>query len=412
MARKKELRSDVMGNTGFIDLSNWVNKLNGSVSAENLTVSEAMQVSTFAACINFICDFASVLPIKLYKIQYKKDKRIVNEITEDSRLCLLNSDTGDLLNPLQLKRAAIFDYLTVGNSYIYINRTGNKINSLHYVDAGCISPLINTDPIMKQAKIMVQGRKYEPWDFIIAARKTKNGVTGTGFVKDQSQLLASAFNTLLFENKLVASGGNKRGFLQTDSKVQDSILDKIRQGWKRLYSGNNDVVVLNSGVKFQEISETSVEMQLDERKKSNGIAICESMGVPYKIFEGGANDDEFQRAIQTAVMPAVMALQSAINKSLLLESEKNTIFFEFDLNELNKGNLLKRYQAYKIALDAGYMTTDEVRELENMQPLGLDWVRLKLSDVFYNPETKEIYTPNTNNFVELKGGVMDNGNAN
>lgn len=405
MARKKrKIRADT-GN-GLIDLNNLSTSLRGSVSAETLTLADAMQVPAFEACVNLICDMAAVLPVRLYE----NVNGIINEINDDPRLDLLNYETGDLLNPMQLKRAAVFDYLTAGNSYIFLEKNGNKINSLRYVKAENVSVLINSDPIFKEAYIYVNGHRYNNWDFVISARKTKNGMTGIGILQDKSQLLAASYNTLLFENRLIAGGGNKRGYLQTESKVSDSILDKIRRGWKKLYDGTNDVVVLNSGVKFQEISETSVEMQLDERKKTNDMAICEALGVPYKIFSGSVSDDDLQQAIQTAVMPAVMALQAAINKSMLLESEKPTMFFEFDLNELNKGNLLKRYQAYKIALESGFITTDEVRELENLQPLGLNWVRMKLSDVFYNPESKEIYTPNTNSFADLEGGGQSNGN--
>ena len=56
----------------------------------------------------------------------------------------------------------------------------------------------------------------------------------------------------------------------------------------------------------------------------------------------------------------------------------------------------ERFDAYKTALDANFMQIDEVRYAEDLEPLGLSWVKLGLQDVLYDPKTKRIYTPNTN----------------
>jgi hypothetical protein len=44
---------------------------------------------------------------------------------------------------------------------------------------------------------------------------------------------------------------------------------------------------------------------------------------------------------------------------------------------------------------------DEIRSKENLEPLGLDFIKLGLADVLYNPTTKEIYTPNTNAITKM-----------
>ena len=56
----------------------------------------------------------------------------------------------------------------------------------------------------------------------------------------------------------------------------------------------------------------------------------------------------------------------------------------------------ERFEAYKAALESNFMQIDEVRFAEDMEPLGLSWIRLGLQDVLYDPKTKTIYTPNTN----------------
>ena len=89
------------------------------------------------------------------------------------------------------------------------------------------------------------------------------------------------------------------------------------------------------------------------------------------------------------------AIQCALNKDFLLEKEKGSLYFAFDTKELLKGDMKSRFDAYKTALDANFMQIDEVRFAEDMEPLGLNWIRIGLDDVLYDPKTGSIYTPNT-----------------
>ena len=97
-----------------------------------------------------------------------------------------------------------------------------------------------------------------------------------------------------------------------------------------------------------------------------------------------------------------------------MESEKpgqskEPLYFSFDTKELLKGGLLSRYQAYKTALDGNFLQIDEVRYMEDKPPLGLNFVKLGLQDVLYEPETNTVYTPNTNKTTDIKQFPMVGG---
>ena len=76
----------------------------------------------------------------------------------------------------------------------------------------------------------------------------------------------------------------------------------------------------------------------------------------------------------------------------------------FDTKEITKGDIKTRFEAYKTALESNLMQIDEVRYLENLEPLGLNFIKLGLQDVLFNPQTREIYTPNTNQTTLVEGG--------
>ena len=74
----------------------------------------------------------------------------------------------------------------------------------------------------------------------------------------------------------------------------------------------------------------------------------------------------------------------------------------FDKKEISKRDIKTRVEAYKTGLESNLMQIDEIRYLENLEPLGLNFVKLGLQDVLFIPVTKEVYTPNTNQITNIE----------
>ncbi len=389
--RKLYKRSDETA----ITLEEFLKGTKGEVSKE-----EALNIPSLASCVNFISSTIAMLPIELKR--YKDN----STVTDDRRVWLLNNVTGDTLDAFQMRQAWVNDMLLDGEGYIYINYNRNRVESLHYVPASKVSVLENTDPIFKSYDIRVNGVLYRDFEFLKLARNTQNGVFGKGIIEENNDILSVAYNTIQFENNLVRGGG-KKGFLSADKKVDDTTIKKIKAAWNRFYSRNSEnVIFLNSGIKFTEAALSSVEMQLKENKESNAAEICKILNLSSKIIDGTCSDEEYNNGIKTAVLPVIKAIETALNKDLLLESEYRSLYFAVDTKSLLKGDMKKRYEAYEIAINKNFLQIDEVREAEGKPPLGLDFVKIGLQDVLFYPETGEVYTPNTKQLADLKGGEI------
>ena len=359
----------------------------------------ALNIPAVSACVDFICGKIAELPIKLFKDSLDGKTQ---EITDDNRVRLLNDVTGDLLDPYQMKAAVVRDYLLSGTGYIYPERYRNKTVSLRYIDTNRVSAVKNSDPIFKVAKYIVGDRTFVDDEIIRICRNSRDGVKGVGIIDEHSELLSAAYKEIVYERYLVETGGNKKGFLQTEKTVSPDVVRQIKSDWEKLYSGSGSgIVVLNNGLKFTESSNTSVEMQLNENKTKNNELICQMFGLSSKVVSGTASDDEYVTAIKTAVMPICAAFQAALNKDLLLPSEREEYYFAFDMKQLLKGDILKRYQAYQIALQSRFMQPNEVRYEEDLEPYEYDFITLGLSDVLLDLKNKTIYTPNTNKTVKF-----------
>lgn len=376
--------------------------LRAILSDECITKEQAMNVPAFAACVNLIADTISTIPIRLYK----KNGQTVEEVESDPRIFLLNNETGDTLDGSQFKRAIVYDYLTGKGGYAFINRSGNRIKSIHYVEESEISFVYNVDPIFKDYDIMVQGTKYMPFEFLKVLRNTDNGRSGKSIIEENGEVVSVAYYSLKYEKNLVKTGGNKKGFIKSPKKLAQAAIDALKRAWRNMYQNNTEnVVVLNEGLEFQEASNTSVEMQLNENKKVNSDEICKIFNIPPPMINGGATDQDKTNFVQYCLNKILKEMECALNRDLLLESEKGSYYFSADTSELTKGDIEKRFRAYEIAGKNGFLQIDEIRRKENLPALGLDFVRLGLQDVLYDPKSKQFYMPNMN----ATGGLGDTG---
>ena len=381
--------------------------LEARVNSDSITEIEAMQIPSFSGCVSLISNTIAMLPIKLYREEDKK----VEEVEGDFRVKLLNDETGDTLDGFQFKKALIQDYLIHGAGYAYIlkNKKRDPI-ALHYVDYKNVSIMNNNDPIFKDYDIYVHGKKYMSHEFLKITRNSKDGITGKGIVAENSSILAVAYNTLKYENMIVKTGGNKKGFLKSAKRLSEEAMVALKAAWNNLYQNNAEkVIILNEGLEFQEASKTSVEMQLNENKGTNAMEICKICNTPPEMFYGTFSESVDNKFTRYAILPILEAAKIALNKVLLKESEKGSFYFDFDTDERFKGDIEKRFKAYEIAVKNGFMQIDEIRYKENLNPLGLKFIKLGLQDVLYNPETGEIYTPNTNRSVNMEDLKIEKG---
>lgn len=366
--------------------------LKALIEGEVIGRNEAMTLPAVFKAVDFICGTIAMIPIKLYEITEEKKVREI----EDPRVSLLNDDTKDTLDGVQFKKAIIEDYLLDKGGYAYICKVRNTVKSLNYVDPNKIIIYQNEDPIFKSYYFTVNDKEYHDYDFLKLLRNTKNGCSGTGVIQQVSKAIETAYQTMLYQLVLLKTGGNKKGFLKSENGLTQEAIDKLKEAWKKLYSNNeSNVVVLNKGLDFKESSSSSVEMQLNESKNTLN-----------KEIEGIFHiKDNYSDTFKEAILPIISSFECALNRNLLLEKEKKTRYFAFDLKEALKGTLKERFEAYKIAKETGWITLNEIRFLEDYNSIdGLDIVAMSLGNVIYDTKEKKFYTPNTDSEKKIGEG--------
>ena len=212
---KREKREEVMNEEKVEDLL-----LQALLKGSTVDRTTAMSLPVIAGCVDLICNTFAMIPFKLYKETVKDGKRSTEEIV-DNRVRLINEDTTDTLDGFQFKKAICEDYLMGKGGYAYIKKNGNTFVGLFYVEDSKITIQKNTDAIYKSFNIMVDGSSYNNYEFLKLLRNTKDGASGKGLTEEISQALQTASRRLKYEYDLTATGGSRKGFLQSQKHLDE-----------------------------------------------------------------------------------------------------------------------------------------------------------------------------------------------
>ncbi len=389
---KEEQTSNVQETTSTADVL-----LQTLLKSETINKNKALSIPAVSSAVDRISNLVAMLPVKLYKKEKDGDNKYkVVEVLNDPRTKLLNQDTKDTLDTFQLKKAIARDYLMEKGAYVFIEKNLNEFKSIRYVEPDNIQILKNYDPIFRDIKYEINGQQYETYNFLTILRNTTDGATGKSIVNEISKSLETSFTTIMYELGLVKKGGGKKGFLSSKRRIGDEEMKKLKRAWDSYYGKEGieeNVVILNDGIEFKEGASSTVELQMNERKKS----LKEDINDVFHI------SSKYDETIKDAVMPIISAIESALNRNFLLESEKEVFYFAFDTKKITRGSLKERYEAYKIASDTGWLGTNEIRSEEDYDAIdGFDVIKLNLGNVLYDTKSKTFYTPNTGEVLDVQ----------
>jgi len=402
--KTEEIRADTKDAalTPAIDSAELLKALMGNTT---LTREEALQIPVVKGCVRILSEIVAELPLKIYR---KNIDGKVEEIKNDYRRYLLNVDPGDTLTASQFWRAIITDYYVGKGGYAYLNRSGNHIESIHYVEDHYVNIIKSIDPIFKDFRLNVAGMPYEPWDFFMLLRNTRDGSSGVPIQEECSVPLAAAYYSMKMESISARKGGMKKGFLTSERPLTPEQIADLKASWKKLFEDNSEnMMVLNKGLDYRDAQHNAREMQMDEQRNTSMKEDAMLLGVVSSILSGNMTDKDEAIFIKYGLTPLLSDIEASLDRCLLLESERNTCYWAFDTKELTRASIKERFEAYEVAQRANIMQLDEIRKQEDLEPLGMNFIQLGLDTVLYDPKTKRVYTPNTGQTKDMKEEVIE-----
>ena len=173
--------------------------------------------------------------------------------------------------------------------------------------------------------------------------------------------------------KFFANGAAPSGVLEHPGTIKDP--SRVRESWQSTFGGSanaNKVAVLEEGMKYTPISISPNEAQFLETRKFQIDEIARIFRVPPHMV-GDLEKSSFSNIEQQSLEfvkytldPWVARWEQAMVRALLTQEEKKTYFFKFNVDGLLRGDYQSRMNGYATARQNGWMSANDIRELENL----------------------------------------------
>ena len=174
-----------------------------------------------------------------------------------------------------------------------------------------------------------------------------------------------------------ANSSRPSGVLEHPAKLSEDASKRFRQGWDGMYSGSNNVgktAILEEGMKWSSLSIPHSDAQWLEARQYALQDIARIYRVPPHMIGDlsratYSNIESQQIAyIQQTLLPWLRRWEQEINKKLI-GSDDRSVYGEFLVEEMMRGNTIDRFAAYRTARESGWLSVNEIRRRENMNPI-------------------------------------------
>lgn len=380
---------------------------------------DVLKIPTVQSILELICGTIAPLPIYLYK---EEDDGSIMKVTGDYREYLLNSEPNEYQNAYNFKKQWVKDYLLYGSSYTYMEKEGNDIIGLYTFPTKnitvkkykkCGYKISNADIIYDDKD--ADSELYKPHELIFILKDSLDGLTSRGalyYGQDLFKMMASEED---YKQSLLNNGALPLGILKTQGRLNDSVINRLRESWSKLYSGVSNAyktVVLEEGLEYSALALNPKDLMLDTTKDSNISDLCRLFNIPEPLVSSASNkygsiEQNNIHYLQYTLTPIISSIESGLNKHALLEDEKeNGYFFAFDISEIVRSTEKEKYDTLNTALNSGVISINEARYKLNLPPIKDDIMKWNLGAVLYYPSTGEMKIPNTG--VGIEGANKEN----
>lgn len=348
----------------------------------DLTPLSSMRASAVFACVRILSDSIAQIPLHLYERVGANGKQRATKHDVYKTINWKPNTEQTHFEFMKLMQAWLCLY---GNAYAYIDRTEGDV-SLLPIHPGVVEPKRGDDgriAYLIKVKSQPQPKPFPPENILHLRGLSEDGLTGMGPISTARQAVGMTIAAEEYGARLFANDGRPSGTLEVPGKLgktrEESIEVKkqIQRDWRLIAgSGKHEIAVLDAGVQFKAFTIPPDDCQFLETRQFQTHEIARLFGIPPHMIGATDKDTSWGSGIEEQGLgfvthtlgPWLEAWSQSLDRALLGD-QREKYFSEFMVDALVKGNLAARYQAYAIGRNWGWLSANDVRAKENMNPL-------------------------------------------
>ncbi len=347
-----------------------------SLSGKTVNPKQAVQVSAVYACVRVIAETIASLPVGVYE---ETDDGI-RKAKEHPLYTLLHDEPNHEMTSFIMRETMMCHLLLWGNSYSQIIRSGkNKIVELYPLQPDHMEVDRDENGVLTYTYTTAEGNVVylKPSDVLHVPGLGFDGIMGYSPIALEKNAIGLGIAAEEYGSTFFKNGARPSGVLTHPNQVKDP--KRLRESWNATYGGSSNggkVAVLEEGMVFSPISMPNNEAQFLETRKFQVEEICRIYRVPPHMI-GDLSRSTFSNiehqsidfAIHT-IRPWVVRIEQAMNRILLSDSDKGRYYIHFNLDGLMRGDYKSRMEGYSIGRQNGWLSANDIRELENLNPIS------------------------------------------
>ena len=351
-----------------------------TTSGKTVNERTAMQTTAVYACVRILAEAIASLPLSVYQTTgLGKEKALTHNLYH-----LLHDEPNSEMTSFVFRETLMSHLLLWGNAYAQIIRDQNgKVLSLYPLLPNKMS--VNRDSRGNIYYVYTRDSDETPslagyGEFYLSDHEVLH-IPGLGFdgligyspIAMAKNAIGMSLATEEYGASFFANGATPGGVLEHPGIVKDP--QRVRESWNSVYQGTKNahkVAVLEEGMKYQSIAISPEQAQFLETRKFQINEIARIFRVPPHMV-GDLEKSSFSNIEQQSLEfvkytldPWVTRWEQAMQKALLLPGEKSQYSIKFNVDGLLRGDYQSRMNGYAIARQNGWMSANDIRELENM----------------------------------------------
>lgn len=354
--------------------------MGGTSAGKRVNERSAMQMTAVYSCVRILSEAIASLPLHLYKYNESGGKE---KALDHPLYFLLHDESNPEMTSFVFRETLMTHLLLWGNAYAQIIRNGKgEVVALYPLmpdrmevdrdDKGHLYyeyRLTSDDPkTMKGSTVRLQ-----PRDVLHVPGLGFDGLVGYSPIAMAKNAIGLAIAAEEYGSKFYANGAAPSGVLEHPGTLKDPA--KLRESWSQTFGGSGNshkVAVLEEGMKYTPISISPNEAQFLETRKFQIDEIARIFRVPPHMIgdleKSSFNNIEQQSLefVKYTLDPWVARWEQNMVRALLAADEKHTYFIKFNVDGLLRGDYQSRMNGYATARQNGWMSANDIRELENL----------------------------------------------
>jgi HK97 family phage portal protein len=342
----------------------------------SVTPDSALTSAAVFACVRILAETVASLPLITYTRTAKGRDRATNFYLYP----LLHDSPNEYMTSFEL-RETLQGHLALW---------GNAFSQLDYDAGGRITSIFPLRPDHMREIRVENGQKIYHYQLpngqfvwldglkIWHLKAFGDGIWGYSPVELMRNAIGLNMALEKFGSKFFANGARPGGVLEHPGQLSDKAGKNLRASWNEMHSGLDNahkIAILEEGLKWHDVGIPPEEAQFLETRKFQLTEIARIYRIPPHMIADlekatfsniEQQDLEF---VKYTMFPWLTRWEQSIQKHLMLERERKKYYAEFLLDGLLRGDNASRSQYYAMAKQWGWMSTNEIRQKENMNPV-------------------------------------------